>query len=407
LGALGATGLLAFVWPAAARFAGSPAWALSHLLAVVAVISFAVVLLVRHLADSRGTDEAMRAKLVLAALMLATVLGTTELLADVGLDVPRGGNLGALAAVSILAIVALRFRLLEDEVSSSAALYSAAIGAFAVIAYLGLFYFLATSAALLVLGTVTITLALAAAMRQLTSAVARRRARLERLALLGRFSAQMAHDLKNPLAALKGAVQFLEVERSRGHSLDDHADFLELVADQIARIQSVVEHYQRLGRVEAELASIDLNEIVESVVEPQAIAADRRVRVKTELARGLPELPADRALLCGALENLVRNAIEAMPEGGTVIVRTAPGNGMPGTPWVTLSVEDTGDGMDARVAERAFDDFYTTKAQGSGLGLAFVRRVAEAHGGRVELSTHVGRGTTVRLELPSSQRAAS
>jgi signal transduction histidine kinase len=96
------------------------------------------------------------------------------------------------------------------------------------------------------------------------------------------------------------------------------------------------------------------------------------------------------------LENLVRNAMEAMPDGGTVTVRTARS----GAESVLLSVADTGCGMDARTRERAFDDFFTTKALGSGLGLAFVRRVVEAHGGRVSLESEQGRGTLVSVRLP-------
>jgi signal transduction histidine kinase len=103
----------------------------------------------------------------------------------------------------------------------------------------------------------------------------------------------------------------------------------------------------------------------------------------------------DRDLLAGALENLVQNAFEAMPDGGTVTVRTSVD---PDT--VVLSVEDNGQGMDARTRERAFDPFFTTKPTGSGLGLAFVRRVAEAHGGDVTLASKEGAGTTLQLRLP-------
>jgi signal transduction histidine kinase len=107
----------------------------------------------------------------------------------------------------------------------------------------------------------------------------------------------------------------------------------------------------------------------------------------------------DRDLVAGALENLLQNAFEAAPGAATITVRTEltrmhKGHG------IMLSVEDNGSGMSARTRERALDDFYTTKATGSGLGLAFVRRVAEAHGGEVSLVSKEGLGTTVRLVLP-------
>jgi signal transduction histidine kinase len=97
----------------------------------------------------------------------------------------------------------------------------------------------------------------------------------------------------------------------------------------------------------------------------------------------------------------VRNAFEAMPGGGEVIVRTGRA-----AEALVLSVEDNGPGMDARTRERAFDDFFTTKASGSGLGLAFVRRVTEAHGGEATIDGAAGRGTVVHLRLPLAEEDA-
>jgi signal transduction histidine kinase len=99
------------------------------------------------------------------------------------------------------------------------------------------------------------------------------------------------------------------------------------------------------------------------------------------------------------LENLVRNAVEAMPDGGTVVVRTMR-SGSGATDAVAFSVRDTGIGMDARTRERAFDDFFTTKPHGSGLGLAFTHRVVEAHRGQMSLESEQGRGTLVCVRLP-------
>jgi signal transduction histidine kinase len=104
-------------------------------------------------------------------------------------------------------------------------------------------------------------------------------------------------------------------------------------------------------------------------------------------------------MLARVLENLVRNAIEAMPSGGAVTVRTARSSSG-GRDGILIAVEDSGHGMDARTKDLALDDFFTTKAHGSGLGLAFVRRVAEAHGGDVLIASTEGRGTVVTVRLP-------
>jgi signal transduction histidine kinase len=108
-----------------------------------------------------------------------------------------------------------------------------------------------------------------------------------------------------------------------------------------------------------------------------------------------PECDADRDLLESAIENVVRNAVEATPDGGSVRVETDAADA-----WIVVRVIDTGVGMNARQLARAFEDFFTTKPSGSGLGLAFARRVLLAHDGDVGITSESGRGTTVELRLP-------
>ncbi|HEX6766525.1 MAG TPA: ATP-binding protein, partial [Polyangiaceae bacterium] len=108
----------------------------------------------------------------------------------------------------------------------------------------------------------------------------------------------------------------------------------------------------------------------------------------------------DKDLVATTLENVLRNAYEAMPSGGIVTVRTERVAG--GSGGVAVSVEDEGEGMDARTLDRASDELFTTKATGSGLGLSFAERVAQAHGGTLKLTSRAGKGTVVRLSLPTS-----
>jgi signal transduction histidine kinase len=124
------------------------------------------------------------------------------------------------------------------------------------------------------------------------------------------------------------------------------------------------------------------------------------VTIAVEADPDLPACPVDRDLFARAIENLAQNAFEAMPDGGTLDVRVARAEA-----GVVVRVADTGAGMDARTAERVFDEFFTTKTTGSGLGLPFVRRVIEAHGGSVALTSRVGRGTVVDLRLPAAHRS--
>ena len=119
----------------------------------------------------------------------------------------------------------------------------------------------------------------------------------------------------------------------------------------------------------------------------------------------LPACAADRDLLARALENLMKNAFEAMPDGGalTVTVESLIDGERARAQRLVIRIADTGSGMNARTRERIFDDFYTTKATGSGLGLPFVKRVIEAHGGDVTLVSEVGRGSVFTLRLPAFQ----
>ena len=397
-GLLSLSSAAAFVLPAARRWIESSQWSMAFLAGWMPMLVLELTLLVRHLRQASSMDEQMRARLMIAAVLVGGVLGSTEMWNDV-LVVPALGHLGTLASMAIMAIIVLRFRLFGHELSNSVGLYSLALSVLGIFGYLSLFRGLGTNTALLVLGTVSITAGLVAAARDVIFSMVVRRERMRQLASLGRFSAQMAHDVKNPLTALKGALQFLMEEHDRQHSLEQQREFLELMGEQVERIEGVMDKYQRLSRVEPELAEVKINEIVGSVL---ALSAFRQegIEVRAELNQDLPSCRADSDLLYGALENLVRNAFEAMGSDGELVISTAATRLDGATAGVSITVEDTGEGMDARVAERVFDDFYTTKATGSGLGLAFVRRVADTHGGEVLLSSDQGKGTTVELRLP-------
>lgn len=400
LGALASTAIAAFVSPSARAFAGSPRWAVLHLGAVVLIIGYVFVLLRRHLVAVTDPDEQMRTRLVAAAVAVGTILASTELMSDIFPVVPRCGSLGVFGAAGLLGVAVFRFRLLEKELSSRGGLFALGFGVLAVMGHLAIFHVFASSTALLAFGTVTNTAGLFALYRQLAGVMSAQRERIESLAVLGRFSAQMAHDLKNPLAALKGAVQYLREEQVRGRSLHDAGEFLELLCEQVDRVGGVVEKYQRLGRFELAPRPMDANQVVRSVAALQPFATKQPVELRLELASELPALDADADLIALALENLIRNGVEAMPEGGRLTLRTRLLDGRYSHPFVSIAVQDTGIGMDARVREMAFDDFYTTKAQGSGLGLAFVRRVAVAHGGTAKLQSQLGKGTIATIELP-------
>ena len=211
---------------------------------------------------------------------------------------------------------------------------------------------------------------------------------------MGRLTAQMAHDLKNPIAAIRGAAQFLEEEARQGRSLDPHLELVELIAERTARLSRVIDDYRRLSRVEAQRRDIDLAALVRDTVHGQGVANDA-IDVVVDIVEQEVPFHGDPDLLTTAFENVFRNACEAVDDAGTIRV-ALDGD----AELVCVSIVDDGPGMDARTRERALDDFFTTKADGSGLGLAFAARVAQAHGGRVDLGEVEGGGTRVTFELP-------
>jgi len=393
---LASTSVLAAIYPWARGFPGSRAWVAVHLAGLGPTLLFSCALLVQRVSRTKD-EERMRAQVLLVAVAVGVAVASSELWNVVGFPLPPLGNLGTLAGDVLLFAIAARFQVFGRTVSSPLALASVLLAAFGVTAYLAVFKYFGTNTAMRVLFTAVVTLVMIAATRVALSRIAAARERLERLATVGRFASQLAHDLKNPLAALKGAAQFLKEEHAQGRPLEANARFLDLMVDQTERLARVVEHYQRLGRVEPVREEVAPNALVRQVLSLEGFAA-KNLTLSAELL-DVPPCRLDRDLVSNAVENLIRNAAEAMPDGGTLTVRTEPAQGTD-APGVVISVLDTGPGMDGRVRERAFDDFYTTKVTGSGLGLSFVRRVAEAHGGRVSLASKPGKGTAVRLHLP-------
>jgi len=368
-----------------------------------AAMSLAILLLFRHRGQTQDPGERARTDLLLLAFSIGTVLGATDLLyGETGLPIPRLGAIGTLISMSLIAVAALRLSLFGREVPPVLAIYALFLGVFWVLAHLALTRFLDPRSSPWVLGGVALALVGIASAREVGRSAALNRAKGEELATLGRFSQQLAHDLKNPLSALKGAVQFLEEERRAGRSLDGQTRFLELMLEQVERAQRTVDDYQRIAKVEPHAVPLSINVLVRSVLPLQRFAVGSGVSIKADLADDMPKCRLDRELVITALENVLRNACEAMPDGGDITVRTTYD---PDVQRVTLGVEDQGKGMSPMVLERASALFFTTKAKGTGLGLSFAERVAKAHGGVLHIASTLGHGTTVTLTFPTREEA--
>lgn len=388
LGALAVASAAGFVAPRALAWLDQPSWSAAFLAGWLPTLSFETWLLVVHLRSTTDPTEKARTRTVFAALAIGTSFALTDVVHAMGMPVPYLGALGSLLSGILLVTLVVRFELLDRNVSARSAAYVLVMAAAFVVVYLLVFRLFATNFAAQVFAMAVVTLVVATVARELFSELAEERERGRSLAVVGRFSAQMAHDVRGPLTALLGAVQVLE-----GLEKDDEAtrkEFLDLVADQARRVAAIVERYDRMGRVEPNKTLVDLNEVVRGVARTHGIGT-----AFLELAEPA-ECEADRDLVASAVENVVRNAVEATDgKGGDVRVVTVSDPAA-----FVVRVIDRGSGMDARHVERAFEDFFTTKPRGTGLGLAFVRRVMLAHGGDATIASAPGAGTTVELRLP-------
>jgi PAS domain S-box-containing protein len=232
--------------------------------------------------------------------------------------------------------------------------------------------------------------------------------RSDRLASLGTLAAGMAHEIKNPLVSIKTFTQLLP-ERYEDH--DFRETFFSLVGNEIKRIDQIVNQLLRFSRPsKPNLAPIALHDILTNTLN---LMAQQMRQSTVQLIRKL-EAPSDRIQADGdqlnqAFINFALNAIESMPAGGTLTVTTGTpgpmhvppdGTGHDGNRWMQIAITDTGEGISPEHLTRIFDPFFTTKSQGTGLGLSVAHRIVTEHGGLVDVTSEVGRGTTFYLILP-------
>jgi len=218
---------------------------------------------------------------------------------------------------------------------------------------------------------------------------------------LASIAGGLAHEIKNPLGVMSLNLQLLREDLRDASTPRERAVVrrLETVQEQVRRLEEIVRHFLRFAAAtKLESEPCDLNVLLQDVirfVEPELRRA--RVRTQTFLEADLPQIPLDRRLCHQALLNLVLNAKQAMEAkgGGDLLVHTSRAGDS-----VQVEIIDTGVGMTREIVRRAFDVYYSTKKEGTGLGLPTVRRIVERHGGTVELESEPDRGTRVRLRFP-------
>lgn len=217
--------------------------------------------------------------------------------------------------------------------------------------------------------------------------------RSERLATIGQMAAQIAHEVRNPLNALGLNAEMLVDEIQDN---DEAKEIVVAIRGEVQRLVGITEDYLALGRAPPlRLEPFPVDELVQDLVRFQNEEHQQAgVDVSVELS-AVPEVQADANQLRQALLNILRNAVEALDEGGRVRISVAPDDGM-----VLITIADDGPGMDAEHVARIFDPFFSTKESGSGLGLPLTHQVIAEHGGRIACTSAPGEGTAFSIWLP-------
>jgi two-component system sensor histidine kinase PilS (NtrC family) len=222
--------------------------------------------------------------------------------------------------------------------------------------------------------------------------------RTERMAAVGQLAATMAHEIRNPLASISGAVELLRTGPTLG---DEDRRLMEIVLREVERLNRLITELLDFARPrQPNRARLDMCSLVREAL--SVFEHERGEAIKVALEAPAPvHVDADAAQVHQVVWNLLKNASEAMPDGGTITLALAQ-EGSPAARVAVLTVRDQGKGIAQEHLERVFEPFFTTKTHGTGLGLAMVQRLVSDHGGSIDLTSTEGVGTTAVVKLPAA-----
>jgi signal transduction histidine kinase len=222
----------------------------------------------------------------------------------------------------------------------------------------------------------------------------------ERLAAIGKTTAMVGHDLRNPLQGMTTmlylAKRALKSRKAAGKR--EMAGLLDTLDGQIAYMEKIVADLQDYARpLTPKLVETSLTDLIRDTLSTMKVP--RNVKVSVQVEKGIGKVMVDADLMRRVLTNLTTNSIQAMPEGGKLTIHADK------TPDATIiAVEDTGVGMPEEDLGRLFEPFFTTKAKGQGFGLAVCKPLVEAHGGTITAKSKPGKGSTFTIQIPVNKK---
>lgn len=218
--------------------------------------------------------------------------------------------------------------------------------------------------------------------------------RADRLSALGQLSAGLAHEIRNPLASIEGAVTVLQRESP---SEERRLEFLDIIHKESRRLNRLLNSFLNFAKPrEPDLQEVEIDDLLESVISLARHAdGSGRLELRKEIHSGTSRLKCDPEQMKQVFLNLVMNAAQAMPRGGTVVLAARREKGR-----ILIDVEDEGPGISRDEVERVFDPFFTTKDAGTGLGLSVAHQIVRQHGGGLTITRNSPAGATFRVSLP-------
>jgi signal transduction histidine kinase len=240
------------------------------------------------------------------------------------------------------------------------------------------------------------------AQRELSQYHYRQMEHADRLASFGEMAAGLAHEIKNPLAGIRGAIDVLTDDYPPD---DPRREIMQQIRGQVNRMNKTISDLLSFGKPgQPEFSYADINALIkQTLLFTGQLPEARNVNRVEELTKNLPPVWIDQKQLQQVILNIVLNALQAMTAGGVLTVQTDQVDGK-GLVWVEVKISDTGPGIPAEKLEKIFTPFYTTKTQGTGLGLSICQQLLESNGGTIRVDSQMGQGTCFTLELPVIQQ---
>lgn len=230
--------------------------------------------------------------------------------------------------------------------------------------------------------------------------------RAEMLSLVGKLAAGTAHEIKNPLTAMRGTLQMMQWRLEKKTELIKELKYVNLLLEEVDRINHVVQEFLLLSRNNhPRREAVELNKIIVDVLAIlESEARSYAIKVESDLKEYLPKTEGDKEKLKQVLLNLAQNGFQAMEPGGILKIST---NFLPDQESITIKVEDQGSGIAPEILDKIFQYFYTTKKEGTGLGLPICQQIIHEHGGEIEVESYPGRGTIFTVFLPAKIKEVS